>query len=116
MNQGCSVAFSDSRGPSFGPGFNSNGGGYYVMSRSRDRGVQIWFWPRSSPDIPPEVVDYTEPLDPTNPTWGEPAANFPMVPGVCDYNKYFGLHQIVFDLTFCVRDSFPGLHILIKHD
>jgi hypothetical protein len=114
FNQGCSVLFNDS-GPSFGTDFNYKGGGYYVMSRSRDYGIQVWFWSRYSPNIPPEVLGDTEPLDP-NPTWGEPAANFPMDPGYCDYDKYFDAHQIVFDLALCVRDSIPDLHILIKHN
>ena len=85
------------------------------MSRSRDCGIQVWFWPRHSPNIPPEVLYDSEPLDP-NSTWGEPAANFPMDPDYCNYDKYFDAHQIVFDLTLCVRNSFAGLRILIKHD
>jgi hypothetical protein len=97
-------------------GFNYNNGGYYVMSRSRDFGIQVWFWPRNYRDIPPEVLWASEPLDPTNPTWGEPAANFPMGQGLCNYDSYFNAHQIVFDLAFCVRNSITSLHVLIKHD
>ena len=115
FNQGCSVLFSNS-GPSFGMGFNYNDGGYYVMSRSRDYGIQIWFWPRNYRDIPPEILWASQPLDPTNPTWGEPAANFPMDQGFCNYDKFFDAHQMVFDLTLCVRDSITSPHVLIKHD
>jgi hypothetical protein len=87
------------------------------MSKSRDFGIQVWFWPRNGSGIPPEILsDSKPPLDPTNPTWGEPAANFPMGQGLCNYNSYFNAHQIVFDLAFCVRNSITSLHVLIKHD
>jgi len=32
----------------------------------------------------------------------EPAANFPMRKGYCDYDQHFDAHKMVFDLTFCV--------------
>ena len=95
---------------SYGTAFNVNGGGFYVMSRSRDSGVQIWFWPRNSPYIPLEIFQgglfEGEPLFPSY-SWGEPAAAFPMDPGYCNYDQRFNAHIIIFDLTFCVRVPFP---------
>jgi len=94
-------------GLSYGASFNLNSGGYYVMLKSRDCGIQIWFWPRDSPDVPKEISDggvfEGEPLFP-NPTWGAPAANFPLDPSSCGYDQFFDAHQMVFDLTFCVSD------------
>ena len=79
------------------------------MSRSRDCGIQVWFWSRNSPDVPPEIARgglfQGEPLFP-NPTWGEPAAAFPMDPDYCNYDQYFNAHMIIFDLTFCVGGLF----------
>lgn len=112
FNQGCGVKFPENV-PSYGSPFNLNGGGYYVMLKSRDCGIQIWFWPRDSPDTPPEIAGgawkeeplIANPLD----TWGPPDANFPLDPNYCNYDQFFNAHQIVFDLTFCVRDFFIGL-------
>ena len=85
------------------------------MLKSRDCGIQIWFWPRNSSSTPPEIAMGTwkgEPLI-ANPldTWGPPDANFPLDPNYCNYDQFFNAHQIVFDLTFCVRDFFIGLLI-----
>jgi hypothetical protein len=89
---------------SYGEAFNIDAGGYFVTSRSRDCGIQIWFWPRYSPDVPAEIAQGgVEALSP-DPTWGEPVATFPMEPGFCDYDQYFNEHEIIFDLTFCVGD------------
>jgi hypothetical protein len=70
------------------------------MSNTQASGIQIWYWPRLSQSIPYEIVSGNS-LTP-NDDWGTPAANFPMVPGYCDYPEYFNAQQIIFDLTFCV--------------
>ena len=79
------------------------------MSKTRNYGIQVWFWPRNCSYIPPEITLGEswagEPLVP-NPTWGPPAADFPMEPGYCNYDQFFNAHEMVFDLTFCVRDCF----------
>lgn len=115
-NKGCGVLFS---GPSYGSPFNLNRGGYYVASRSRDSGIRLWFWPRNSPNIPPKIsqggVSNGEQITP-DATWGEPAANFPLNPGKCNYDQYFNAHKMIFDLTFCVRDFFSGPLSLLEHD
>ncbi|KAI0279493.1 hypothetical protein BGY98DRAFT_1176009 [Russula aff. rugulosa BPL654] len=54
-NEGCGVLI-DKSGPSYGTPFNMNGGGYYVMVRSRVLGIQIYFWPRdNSAYVPAEI-------------------------------------------------------------
>jgi len=101
-NQGCIVDFSNS-GPSYGTAFNSNGGGYYAMSKSPATGIQVWFWPRNSASVPSEIsqgVPKGQAI--STAAWGDPAANFPMLSGYCDYASHFNAHAITFDLTFCV--------------
>jgi len=105
FNQGCGVLFSNS-GPSYGAPFNLNGGGYYVMSKTRDSGIKIWFWRRGDHTVPPEISHGPTwrggvLIDLPNPSWGDPAAYFPLDPGHCNYNQYFNAHVMVFDLTFC---------------
>jgi len=101
-NAGCGVTFTKS-GPSYGEDFNMNGGGYFAMVRSRFLGIQVYFWPRDSKDVPPEILDWKsgKGLIYPDPSWGLPAANFPMCPGLCNYDDHFDDHQLVFDLTFC---------------
>jgi len=109
-NQGCGVSFSnndtsglDQIGPSYGTPFNQNGGGYYAMSKSQATGIQVWFWPRDSPSVPPEICQGAPKGQAVFPSaaWGEPVANFPMFPDYCDYYSHFNAQRIVFDLTFC---------------
>jgi hypothetical protein len=110
-NQGCGVDFDSIL--SYGEAFNLDAGGYYVTSRSRDCGIQIWFWPRDSPGVPAEIAQGGgEALSP-DPTWGEPAAAFPMDPGYCNYDQYFNEHEIIFDLTFCVGGFLLALYFFL---
>jgi hypothetical protein len=110
FNAGCGVKLTGSSS-SYGESFNRNNGGFYVMSKTRFTGVQIWFWSRDSPYIPQEIrdgaaFDEHESISP-NLSWGAPAANFPMYPGYCDYTDHFNAHKMVFDLTFCVCPFYP---------
>jgi hypothetical protein len=85
-----------------------NGGGYFAMVRSSTLGIKIYFWSRHSVDVPPEIRGSGSGggfLYP-DPSWGVPAADFPMRPELCNYDDRFNAHQIVFDLTFCVSDLF----------
>ncbi|KAI1790892.1 endo-beta-glucanase [Ganoderma leucocontextum] len=93
-NSGCSVLSSDAT--SYGPTFNTNGGGFYAMERS-DAGVKIWFWPRGSSSIPSDVSSGATSVDTDN--WGTPFADFPSTD--CDMTSHFGPHNIVINLTFC---------------
>lgn len=101
-NQGCGVQGATG---SYGVPFNAAGGGWYVMARTAEDGIRVWFWARGDPTVPPEVL-YAPALGilgttiSPNPTWGAPVASFPMGP-LCDYATHFNAHQFVFDLTFC---------------
>ena len=50
-NAGCGVL--DTRGNSFGPAFNANGGGLFAMERT-ETFIKVWFWPRDG--SPPDEV------------------------------------------------------------
>jgi hypothetical protein len=106
-NEGCGV-FIDKSGPSYGTPFNMNGGGYYVMVRSRVFGIQIYFWPRDkSACVPAEIRECGSGGESlyVDPSWGIPAANFPFLPTYCNYEEHFDAHELIFDLTFCVSLS-----------
>lgn len=95
------------------------------MSKTASKGVQVWFWARDDPRVPPEIKDKPRRDDGGGGSggngggggggvkkevkpeawWGTPAAMFPV--DDCDWKKHFDAHQIVFDLTFCVRYAFP---------
>ncbi|KAH9948669.1 concanavalin A-like lectin/glucanase domain-containing protein [Amylocystis lapponica] len=102
FNQGCGVSFP---GASYGAPFNNAGGGFFVMVRTQQDGVRIWFWSRSDPTTPPAVrAPVPALLGPPkifpDASWGAPAAAFP-AGATCDYAAHFDAHQFVFDLTFC---------------
>ncbi|KAI0329692.1 hypothetical protein GY45DRAFT_1346372 [Cubamyces sp. BRFM 1775] len=104
FNQGCGVSFE--KPASYGSDFNTAGGGYYVLVRTKADGIRIWFWSRYDPTVPPEIREppYTDLYNPEGmyPTayWGEPEAVFPLG-DQCDYASHFNAHAFVFDLTFC---------------
>ncbi|EIM82836.1 uncharacterized protein STEHIDRAFT_102256 [Stereum hirsutum FP-91666 SS1] len=119
-NQGCGVSFSSTPSPSsssYGKAFNAARGGWYVMSKSASKGVQVWFWARDDAGVPPEIKNGggTKPNEGSGGEgggggerkkevkpeawWGTPAATFPV--DECDWKKHFDAHQVVFDLTFC---------------
>ncbi|KAH0835850.1 glycoside hydrolase family 16 protein [Lanmaoa asiatica] len=93
-NSGCGVALAD--GNSFGPGFNSIGGGWYAIERSATY-ISIYFWERGSSTVPSQVSSPGSTVDTS--TWGEPVAYFPSTD--CDFSTHFGPHNIIINLTFC---------------
>ena len=52
-NSGCGVHATTSN--SYGPDFNANGGGWYVMERTNDF-IRLFFWPRDSTSVPSDVT------------------------------------------------------------
>ncbi|KAI0256410.1 concanavalin A-like lectin/glucanase domain-containing protein [Lactifluus subvellereus] len=101
-NEGCGVSFTGAD-DTYGPSFNEGNGGFYAMAKSQTTGIQVWFWPYCSSSVPSEIRDGVpqgQSIAPDS-TWGPPAANFTMVPGLCDYAQHFDAQEIVFDLTFC---------------
>jgi len=95
-NQGCGTSFAPTS--SYGSGFNDVHGGYYVMQKSASQGINVWFWPRDDPGVPPAVKWGSDTVLPSS-SWGLPDAAFPL--DSCDYHSHFNDHRIVFDLTFC---------------
>ncbi|KAI0786692.1 concanavalin A-like lectin/glucanase domain-containing protein [Abortiporus biennis] len=106
-NEGCGVSFDNTN--SYGSEFNRQGGGWYAVSRTRAKGVQIWFWSRNDPTVPNEVrglrslsvLGSQTSIVPDHVNWGKPDASFPLQTDNCDYDAHFNAHILVFDLTFC---------------
>lgn len=51
-NTGCGVKAPTTN--SYGPSFNSNGGGWYAMERTNNF-IKVWFWPRNSGSVPSDM-------------------------------------------------------------
>ncbi|CAE6434589.1 unnamed protein product [Rhizoctonia solani] len=93
-NAGCGV--KNPLANSYGPTFNSNGGGWYAMERTSSY-IKVWFWPRNSATVPQQVRNGGSSIDTS--TWGTPFAAF--VNNSCDINSHFGPENIIINLTFC---------------
>ncbi|KAK7064643.1 GH16 domain-containing protein [Favolaschia claudopus] len=89
-NAGCGMRSPSSQ--SFGPGFNSNGGGVYAMKWDSS-GISVYFFARGS--IPGDISSGS----PNPPSWGLPMAHWP--PSDCDPWKFFHDHVAIFDTTLC---------------
>lgn len=93
-NAGCGVNFPTSF--SYGPSFNSVGGGWYVMERN-EKSIKVWFWARSDPSVPSDIIDGASSISPDG--WGIPAALFPST--YCNFPSHFQQHNIIINLTLC---------------
>ncbi|KZT67623.1 glycoside hydrolase family 16 protein [Daedalea quercina L-15889] len=93
-NDGCGV--ENPTDNSFGPDFNSAGGGWYAMERTADS-VSVWFWSRTDSTVPTDVSSGASSIDTDN--WGTPAAYFPNTD--CDLSSVFSANNIIFDITLC---------------
>ncbi|KAG2158672.1 2 beta-glucan [Suillus bovinus] len=93
-NAGCGVSINDDK--SYGPQFNSNGGGWYAIEK-RSSYIKIFFWERTSSSVPSDVKSPGPSIDTSH--WGTPAANFPDTD--CDLSTHFGPQNIIINLTFC---------------
>ena len=51
-NAGCGVQVNKAN--SYGPPFNSAGGGWYAMERT-DSFIKVWFWTRNAGNVPSDV-------------------------------------------------------------
>jgi hypothetical protein len=96
FNQGCGTQVR--RPGSYGKDFNSGGGGFYALARSKEYGIKVWFWPRGSLLVPLDVRWNGDTVNPD--WWGIPTAYFPTKDN-CGYEEHFDAHMFVFDLTFC---------------
>lgn len=100
FNQGCGTSFKNPN--SFGAGFNAQGGGWFVMERSKNKGISMWFWSRTDPNVPLAIRERSENMEPDS-SWGVPEAYFPT--SGCDYDSHFDAHRMIFDTTLCVSNS-----------
>lgn len=71
----------------------------YVLHRSSDWGIRIYFWSRYDFTVPSEIREPRERIHPSF-DWGIPQAVFPFTEKCSP--DHFNAHQIIFDLTFCV--------------
>ncbi|KIL00724.1 glycoside hydrolase family 16 protein [Paxillus rubicundulus Ve08.2h10] len=94
-NQGCGTTFIEPT--SYGATFNQAGGGYYIMERRADKGISMWFFPRSN--CPGTLLGGEPDVDAISALF-TPDVFFPTQQN-CDYQSHFNAHNIVFDLTFC---------------
>ncbi|KAJ8591346.1 glycoside hydrolase family 16 protein [Rhizopogon salebrosus TDB-379] len=94
-NAGCGVQLTEDYN-SFGPGFNSIGGGWYAMERTNDY-IKVWFWERGNIFAPFDATHGAWIIDTS--LWGTPAANFPNTD--CDLESHFDANNIIINLTFC---------------
>ena len=105
QNAGCGIKSNDPA--SYGPNFNSNGGGWYVVERSSTY-IKVWFWPRGASNVPAAVRKGEGKADTS--TFGTPFANF--VNSSCDIASHFGSHHIIINLTFCELSHYGGWQII----
>ncbi|KAH0838326.1 ribosomal L15-domain-containing protein [Lanmaoa asiatica] len=89
-NAGCGV--TEWSRASYGPYFDSQGGGVFAMKWDTS-GIAVWSFYRAA--IPQDINQGLP--DPSN--WGEPVAA--LAPTNCNISQYFANHSIVFDITFC---------------
>jgi len=93
-NAGCGV--QTDKANSFAGGFNSAGGGWYVMERT-DTEIKVWFWSRNDGSVPADVKNAPTSIDTSS--FGTPFADFPSTD--CDLESKFGPNNIVINLTLC---------------
>ncbi|CAI7583044.1 hypothetical protein PCG10_000960 [Penicillium crustosum] len=86
---GCGVKGTSS---TYGPEFNSNGGGVYAMEL-RDAGIRVWQWVRSN--IPSDITSGSP--DPS--TWGTAFADFPSTD--CNIGSHFKNQSIIINISLC---------------
>ncbi|KIK92969.1 glycoside hydrolase family 16 protein [Paxillus rubicundulus Ve08.2h10] len=89
-NAGCGV--TEWSRASYGPYFDSQGGGVFAMKWDTN-GIAVWSFYRAA--IPQDIIQGLP--NPSN--WGEPVAE--LAPSSCNITEYFVDHSIVFDITFC---------------
>ncbi|KAH9968940.1 glycoside hydrolase family 16 protein [Russula dissimulans] len=77
---------------SYGPYFDSQGGGVFAMMWAEDA-ISVWSFYRVA--IPPDITEGIPQPD----TWPAPTAT--LEAAGCDIPNYFQNHSIIFDITFC---------------
>ena len=123
-NAGRGARFTEDN--SYGPAFNSAGGGWYAIERT-DEGIKIWFWSARNGNPPRDVYRGLPVVDTSD--WvsrcggrvktvcgllmfmfcdwqGTPSAYYPNTQ--CDLREKFGRHNIIINLTLCGLTVFPS--------
>ncbi|KAJ2927135.1 hypothetical protein H1R20_g9944, partial [Candolleomyces eurysporus] len=77
---------------SYGPLFDEQGGGVFVMKWD-ENSIAVWSFFRAA--VPRDIDDGT----PNPSEWGPPSANLSST--MCDIGRFFKNHAIIFDITFC---------------
>lgn len=93
-NTGCGVRLPTQN--SYGPAFNSAGGGWYAIERNNNF-IKAWFWARNDGSVPAEVRNGAGSVN--TDSWGTPVAYFPNTS--CNIATHFNAHNIIINLTFC---------------
>ncbi|KAJ6582244.1 hypothetical protein B0H19DRAFT_984373 [Mycena capillaripes] len=93
-NSGCGVSVNQAL--SYGPTFNSNGGGWYAIERTNTF-IFVWFWSRKATNVPADVRAGGTAVNTGN--WGTPTASFPNTS--CNFPQFFDANNIIINLTFC---------------
>ncbi|TDL24661.1 hypothetical protein BD410DRAFT_786198 [Rickenella mellea] len=91
---GCTVL--ETKNNSYGPGFNTNGGGVWATQFDL-AGVFIWYWSRGN--IPASITGATSTSDIDLSDWGVPSASYPNT--TCNMTENFQNQQLVMDITLC---------------
>ncbi|KAI0799792.1 putative laminarinase [Irpex lacteus] len=100
-NSGCGVKAPATN--SYGPLFNSNGGGFYAMERTSSF-LKVWFWPRNAGNIPNDLKSGASSINTGN--WGTPTAYFPNTS--CDIASHFDANNIIINLTLYFVNNNPS--------
>ncbi|KAH0828889.1 glycoside hydrolase family 16 protein [Lanmaoa asiatica] len=94
-NTSCGVSVAAAN--SFGPSFNSAGGGWYAIERTSSF-IKVFFWARKNASIPKDLSSPGSTIDTDN--WGTPTAYFPSSIN-CDFTTHLSPFNIVINLDFC---------------
>ncbi|KAF9015225.1 glycoside hydrolase family 16 protein [Cyathus striatus] len=89
-NSGCGI--TEWSRASYGPYFDTQGGGVYAMKWD-ENSIAIWSFYRAA--VPQDIEEGSP--NPSN--WGYPSAT--LESSKCNLGQYFVNHSIVFDITFC---------------
>ncbi|THH28434.1 hypothetical protein EUX98_g5747 [Antrodiella citrinella] len=93
-NTGCGVQVTTAN--SYGPSFNSVGGGFYAMERT-DSFIKVWFWQRGDGSTPGDMEFGATSVN--TDTWGQPSAFFPNTE--CDIGAHFGPNNVIINTSLC---------------
>ncbi|OCH86885.1 endo-1,3(4)-beta-glucanase [Obba rivulosa] len=95
-NNGCSV--SSPYSSTYGPTFNANGGGWYVVERT-NQAISVWFWSRNDRSVPVAVRCGSRIINTASWT-SPPIAYFPSS-STCDLSANMKNHNIIINTMLC---------------